>query len=77
VPQRSGQQPPATPRPARTGPAAPVTEPLTVEGTTRFGTLFPNLSASIGAVEEELEKIRRDREAAAEQPAAPRPKAKY
>lgn len=45
--------------------------PLAVEGQSRFGTLFPNLSASIGAVEEELANIRREREAANARPASP------
>lgn len=45
--------------------------PLAVEGQSRFGTLFPNLSASIGAVEEELANIRREREAANAQPTSP------
>jgi hypothetical protein len=77
VPQRSAQPSSSSARPTRTGSAPPVTEPLAVEGTTRFGTMFPNLSASIGQIEEELDKIRREREAAATapQPAAPQPAA--
>ena len=66
-PSRTGNQPtPAT--------GTPATEP---ENQPRFGSMFPNLSAGIDAIERELSGSRRERTEQAEQPAASRPRPQY
>jgi len=66
-PSRTGNQPtPAT--------GTPATDP---ENQPRFGSMFPNLSAGIDAIERELSGSRRERTEQAEQPAASRPRPQY
>jgi hypothetical protein len=65
-PRSTVTQPPAPQRPAMSSQRPAPAKPR--GNTSTFQSMFPNLSAGMTAVEEQLQKIKRDREAASETP---------